>query len=111
MRREPPSSGSSVERLPLTEARVHLGALVRRVHLGKKYVILEKDGIPVVGVMDIAEFEDYLELRDPSVRAHIRKSREEILAGRHRAARDLLGEIRAGKRGKKAAPRGRLRGA
>ncbi len=56
MRRESPSSGSPVERLPLTEARVHLGALVRRVHLGKKYVILEKDGIPFAGVMDIGEF-------------------------------------------------------
>ena len=67
-----------VERLPLTQARNSLGAVVKRVHLGKTYVILEKDGIPLAGLMDIDEFEDYLELHDPKVRAHIAKSRQEI---------------------------------
>jgi hypothetical protein len=42
-----------VQRLPLTQARNSLGAVVKRVHLTKGYVILEKDGIPLAGVMDI----------------------------------------------------------
>jgi hypothetical protein len=37
----------------------------------KEYIILEKDGIPIAGLMDIDEFEDYLELQDPKVSAHI----------------------------------------
>lgn len=57
-----------VERLPLTEARVHLGEVIRRVHVNKARVILEKDGIPVAGLLAIDEFEDYLELQDPKVR-------------------------------------------
>jgi hypothetical protein len=45
---------------------------------------LEKDGIPVLGIMVAEELEDYLEPRDPKVREHIRKSREEQLAGKGR---------------------------
>ena len=91
-----------VQRLPLTQARHNLGAVVKRVHLNKEYVILEKDGIPVAGVMNIDEFEDYLELQDPTAQASIRKSRQEFLAGKSRPARELLQELqtRAEKRGK-----------
>lgn len=83
-----------VKRLPLTQARVNLGTLVKRVHLDKEYVILEKDGIPLAGLMDIDEFEDYLELQDPKVREHIRRSNEEYLAGRSRLADEFLKELR-----------------
>ena len=65
------------------------------MHLNKEYVILEKDGIPLAGLMDIDEFEDYLELRDPTVRAHIAKSRLEFQARKSRPAHDLLKELRA----------------
>lgn len=83
-----------VERLPLTKARNSLGAVVKRVHLGKKYIILEKDGIPLAGLMDIDEFEDYLELRDPKVQADIRRSTAEHRAGKSRPAAEFLAELR-----------------
>jgi hypothetical protein len=89
-----------VQRLPLTQARINLGALVKRVHLNKEYFILEKDGIPVVGIMDIDEFEDYLELQDPKVRAIIKKGHQEYLAGKSRPAEELLRELQQRKRGK-----------
>ena len=94
-------SSLMVERLPLTEARVHLGAVIKRVRLNKAHVILEKDGIPVAGLLDIDEFEDYLELQDPKVREHIRKSSQEYLTGKSRPAGELVAELR--RRGKKAA--------
>jgi len=78
-----------IQRLPLTTARINLGAVVKRVHLNKEYVILEKDGIPVAGIMDADELEDYLELRDPKVRAHIRKSNDEYRAGKSRPLEEL----------------------
>jgi PHD/YefM family antitoxin component YafN of YafNO toxin-antitoxin module len=77
----------------LTKARINLGALVKRVHLNKEYVIVEKEGIPVAGLMDIDEFEDYLELRDPKVREHIRRSHQEYLAGKSRPAEQLSREL------------------
>ncbi|MBI3326507.1 MAG: type II toxin-antitoxin system Phd/YefM family antitoxin [Nitrospinae bacterium] len=83
-----------VTTIPITKARIALGALVKRVHLNKEYFILEKDGIPIVGVMDVDEFEDYLELQDPKARADIRKSTEEYLAGKSRP----LEEFRAVRR-------------
>lgn len=82
-----------VTRVPLTKARINLGSLIKRVHLGKEYIILEKDGIPVAGLMDIDELEDYLELQDPKVRRHIKKSTEEYLTGKSRPMDEYLAEV------------------
>ena len=45
------------QHLPITKARINLGAVVKQVHLNKEYVILEKDGIPIAALMDVDEFE------------------------------------------------------
>jgi PHD/YefM family antitoxin component YafN of YafNO toxin-antitoxin module len=79
-----------VSRIPLSVVCRNLGALIERVHTGKEYLILEKDGLPVAALMDIDEFEDYLELQDPEVNAIIAESREEYLAG---PAEELLCEL------------------
>ncbi len=92
-----------VKRLPITKARINLGALVKRAHLGKEYFILEKDGIPIAGLMDIDEFEDYLELKDPGIRRHIQRSYEAYRVGKSRPANLLLAELQQGK-GRKAKP-------
>lgn len=97
-----------VKRLPITKARINLGAVVKRAHLAKEYFILEKDGIPVAGLMDADEFEDYLELKDPAIRRQIRRSYEEYRAGKSRPANLLLSELQGGKgrRGRAARSRG-----
>jgi PHD/YefM family antitoxin component YafN of YafNO toxin-antitoxin module len=79
-----------VHRLPITKARINLGQLVKRVHVNKEYFILEKDGIPVAGIMGADELEDYLELQDPKARGAIAASNADIAAGRTRPATDLL---------------------
>ena len=66
---------TKVTRIPITEARVNLGAVVKRVHLGGEYFILEKDGIPIAGMMPTAELEDYLERRGPRVENDIKEVR------------------------------------
>ena len=63
-----------------------------RVHDNREYFILEKDGIPVAGLMDADELEDYLELQDPKIREHIHKSRQEFLAGKGRPIEEFLAE-------------------
>lgn len=85
---------SKVHRLPMTQARNHLSELVRRVDLNQEYFILEKDGVPVAGLMNIEEFEDYLELRDPKVQAQIQKSHRDYVAGKSRPAERLLEELK-----------------
>lgn len=95
-----------VERIPLAKARMNLGVLIEQMRLGKKYIILEKNGIPVAGLIDVAEFEDYLERKDPKIRAHIRKSNEEYLGGQSRPMDEYLADV-AQRRGKKVGRRAR----
>ena len=94
-------SAALVHRIAMTEARINLGQLARRAHVNNEYFILEKDGIPVVGIMDAEELEDYLELRNPGVREQIAESNRDVKAGRTRPAAELLTELRS------AAPRKR----
>jgi len=87
---------ATVNRVPITKARINLGQLAKRAHLNNEYFILEKDGIPVIGIMDADELEDYLELRDPNVKAQIRQSNKDVRAGSTRPAEALLQELVAG---------------
>ena len=72
---------ATVSHLPLTKARVNLGALIRRVHINKEHFILEKDGIPVAALLDIDEYEDYLDRKDPALRHQIREGHREYRRG------------------------------
>ena len=95
MARKAAPKAPRVHRLPITKARINLGALVKRVHVRKEYVILEKSGIPIVGLMDVDEFEDYLELKDPQVRRHIAASAREHAKGKSRPAADFFDDLEA----------------
>ena len=93
MARRSPRQKPVVTRIPLTKARINLGAIVERVYKGKECFILEKDGLPIAALMDVDEFEDYLELHDPEINRAIAESRKEYLAGRSRPAEELLREL------------------
>jgi hypothetical protein len=84
-----------IHRIPITRARINLGQVARRAHINKEYFILEKDGIPVAAIMNVEELEDYLELKDPALKQHIRKSYEEYRGGNARGASKFLKELRS----------------
>ncbi len=97
---------SVVHRIPLTKARINLGQVVRRVHVNREYFILEKDGIPVAGLMHVDDLEDYLELQDEGLKEQIKTGYQDYLAGRTRDVSDLLAEVRRpAKKAKKQAAR------
>jgi hypothetical protein len=73
-----------INRVPITKARINLGQIARRAHNTNEYFILEKDGIPVIGIMSAAEMEDYLVKRDPTVKAAIAASRQEQFVAKSR---------------------------
>lgn len=75
-------AASRVRRIPLADADI--GKLARRMHQNGEYFIVEDRGVPMVGLMDAEEMEDYLELRDPAVRRAIRKSTREYSRVAHR---------------------------
>lgn len=79
--------------LPITKARINLGQVAKRAHLGHDYFILEEDGIPVIGIMGADELEDYLERKDARINAQIRESNRDVKAARVRPAEELLKEL------------------
>lgn len=83
-----------VHRIPITKARINLGQVVRRAHLNKECFILEKDGIPVAGIMDVDDLEDWLELRDPEMQKQIEEGYREYRKGKTRPAREFLAKLR-----------------
>jgi len=85
---------TAVHRIPLTRARINLGQIVRRAHVNREYFILEKDGIPVVGIMHVEDLEDYLELLDPALKNQISKSNVEYRRGKARDASKFVAELR-----------------
>ena len=96
---------AAVKSLPIAKAQTNLESVVKRVHLKKEYFILNKDGVPLAGLMDIDEFEDYLDLQDLKVRAHIKKSYQEYRAGKGRPIEEFIAELKAKKRKIKSARR------
>jgi hypothetical protein len=97
---------SIVHRIPLTKARINLGQVVRRAHVNREYFILEKDGIPVVGIMHVDDLEDYLDQQDESLKEQIKVGHQDYLAGRTRDVSELLAELRRPpKKAKKQAAR------
>lgn len=83
-----------VHRIPITKARINLGQVVRRAHVNREYFILEKDGIPVAGIMNVDDLEDYLELQDPALKKQIKQSQQEYRRGKARDAGKFLKELR-----------------
>ena len=84
----------TIQRIPITKARINLGQIVRRVHVNKEYFVLEKDGIPVAGIIDVDELEDYLELRDPTVKRQIRESVQQYRRGEAREADEFVASLK-----------------
>jgi restriction endonuclease len=85
---------TTVNRLPLTQARVNLGQVVRRVHVNREVFILEKDGIPVVGLIHVDDLEDYLEMQNRFVKEQIQTSAAEYRRGAARSASEFLAELK-----------------
>ncbi len=83
-----------VTRISATQAKTHFGELIRRVQLDKEYIIIERDGIPVLGILDADELEDYLDLRDESLKAQIRQGSREYQAGKTRPVEEVLAAAR-----------------
>ena len=62
-----------VHRIPLTKERTDLLQAARRVHRKQEYIILEENGIPIAGMMDIDEMEDFLDLHNPKLKKQIKE--------------------------------------
>lgn len=80
--------------MPISKARVNLGSVIKRVREKDERVILQKNGIPVAVILDIDDYEDFLELNDPEIQARIEKSYKEFKAGKWIPAEKVMAEVR-----------------
>lgn len=55
---------SSSKNLPITKARINLGAVVERVRATRERITLEKGGIPVATLINTEELEDMQDALD-----------------------------------------------
>jgi hypothetical protein len=62
--------------------------------LNREFFILEKDGIPVAGLMHVDDLEDYLEMQNRSVKEQIQTSTAEYRRGAARSAHEFLAELK-----------------
>ncbi|SRR6266496_388020 len=97
----------TIRSVQISKAKISLNSLVKRVHRDKEYLILKDNGTPLAAVMDIDEFEDYLEVNDPRVRKEIELSSEDFRQGRFRPAEELLEELRREQRSRAKSARTR----
>lgn len=94
--------GLKVTRIPTTYAKTHFGELIRRVQVGKEYIIVEQDGLPVLGILDADELEDYLDLHDETLKTQIRRGYQEYQEGKAHPVEEVLSKARgAAKRQKR----------
>ena len=84
-----------VKTISVTKARINLEEVIKRVHLNKDSFVLEKGGIPVAAILDIDEFEDWLEMKDPKVKEQIRQGYEEYKKGKTVPLDKFLSKIQA----------------
>ncbi|MBI2484102.1 hypothetical protein HYV71_02875 [Candidatus Uhrbacteria bacterium] len=84
---------TNVHSLPITKARVNLGGIVAQAYHKKSSFLLEKGGIPVAGILGIDDFEDWLEVSDPTVKQAIEKGYTEYKKGKTKKFETLLTEL------------------
>jgi len=84
-----------VKTIPITKARINLGEVIKRVHLNKENFVLEKGGIPVAAILDIDEFEDWLEMKDPKIKEHIRRGYKDYKKGKTTPLDKVLSKLQS----------------
>lgn len=79
-----------IRSIPVTKARINLGSVLRQAYSQKKSFLLEKSGIPIAGILGIEDFEDWLELSNPSLKNDIQKGYREYKKGKAKSVSTLL---------------------
>jgi PHD/YefM family antitoxin component YafN of YafNO toxin-antitoxin module len=80
--------------LPITQVRINLGDIVKRVHLNQERFILEKDGYPVAALVGLDELDDILDVRDKKEQKRVTRSAREYHKGEVKSARKLLSDLK-----------------
>jgi prevent-host-death family protein len=50
--------------IPATQAQRKFGDVIRRVFSGQEHIVVEKDGLPVVAIISMTEYETFMKERE-----------------------------------------------
>ena len=79
--------------ISLDKATKELPNIVEKLQSGD-YVIVEKNGKPVAGIVDADDMDDFAELQNKTLKNQIKKGYLKFKRGKARLASSLLAELR-----------------
>lgn len=83
-----------ITRIEAAQAKARFTEIIRRVTEGGEYIVIERDGTPLLGILDADELEDYLDLHDEALQEQIRQGYQEYQAGRARPVERIVVQAR-----------------
>jgi prevent-host-death family protein len=85
---------ASIQSIDSSELRAHFKEALSAVKRTKKPMVIKQRNIPTAVLVDIDEYEDYLDSRNPALLASITKARKEIKTGKVFSTDDVFGGIK-----------------
>lgn len=82
-----------IKTINTTNLRNNLKEATSYVRVSKKPLIITERGVPTSVLVDIDEFEDYLESKDSSFLLSIKKARADMTAGKVFGMDDVFGSL------------------
>ena len=84
-----------VRRLSISKLRSQISNIVERVNKNREYIVIEKNGEPVAGVVGLDELDDILEVRDEKLNVQIAEGWVEYKRGElKKTGQQFLDELR-----------------
>lgn len=83
-----------ITRITAAQAKARFNEIIRRATEDREYIVIERDGTPVLGILDADELEDYLDLHDETLKEQIHQGYQEYQAGRARPVERVLAQAR-----------------
>lgn len=82
-----------VKTLSLEKAKTELPSIVEKLQSGD-FVVIQKNGRPVAGIVDVNDMEDFVELQNPLIKKQIAKGHTEFKAGKTMSASLFLKSLK-----------------
>ena len=83
----------TLQSIDSSDLRANMKMALATVRRTKKPLIVKQRNVPTAVLVDIDEYEDYLETHDPALLASITKARKEARSGALYSLEDVFGTI------------------
>lgn len=84
---------SSIQSIDSSDLRANFKSALATVKRTKKPLIVKQRTIPTAVLVDIDEYEDFLDAKDPALLLSLKKARKEAKSGKVFAMDDVFGKI------------------